>query len=472
MSLTINLKLQLTRITKNITLKYNTFEKATFDEYLIASLAKHAGSEAEAFDYIDDITGDGSLNKHYKALYAEISRFDGALLDKIMSSSLYPREVIDCSNSYQYYPEPNVSVFRNKTFSGDLGSYPDLATSVLYRNEEITELKIDDKKTDDTPGNYAVSIAPDGRISVRIADKDVDIDEELFDRIAIKEKLSLSSYDGKIFQKPSGSGWHVMYASAYKNLFSNTTYFYFDGKHCAIRKDGVLCTEIAEISGLYIYRESEIGYFGNAELCAKALEHIGKHKLFDRVKGATLTNILKSADGRVAVEFLNANLSRIIDSRTAQLAMGFVKSSNGYMLKPDALQLLVAYCDKSDYTELYKLNDGLHFTLEQLLFIDRNILSEKHAAQVDKHYADIAEMKAEIKRIIADVVTSGARERSRVLPNDSEVKRFRKLCCELQGHEARDIEKASDEQIVKWHGSALELDELLPKIKRKLDSLK
>ena len=39
MSLQVSLKLKLNKQVKKIKVKYNTFEKATYDEYLVSSLA-------------------------------------------------------------------------------------------------------------------------------------------------------------------------------------------------------------------------------------------------------------------------------------------------------------------------------------------------------------------------------------------------------------------------------------------------
>ena len=51
-----------------VVLKYDTFEKATYDSYLVASIVANAKNEKDAMEYIDEITGNGSLNPHFKKL--------------------------------------------------------------------------------------------------------------------------------------------------------------------------------------------------------------------------------------------------------------------------------------------------------------------------------------------------------------------------------------------------------------------
>ena len=73
-----------------VTLKYDTFEKATYDSYLIASLVKNTKNKKEAEMYIDDISGEGSLNPHFKKLYNDISKLTDEQIDGILKDSLFP----------------------------------------------------------------------------------------------------------------------------------------------------------------------------------------------------------------------------------------------------------------------------------------------------------------------------------------------------------------------------------------------
>ena len=73
MSVRIRLRLNLSKIKKTIEVRYNTYEKAMYDQYLIACLAKETKCDANsAFKYIDEITGSGSLNAHFKKLFNEL----------------------------------------------------------------------------------------------------------------------------------------------------------------------------------------------------------------------------------------------------------------------------------------------------------------------------------------------------------------------------------------------------------------
>ena len=76
MRLQAKVKLLLTKTRKKLEITYNTFEKAKYDTYFCTALALRLPEVERAYAYIDDITGDGSLNGHFKALYDEAEKLD------------------------------------------------------------------------------------------------------------------------------------------------------------------------------------------------------------------------------------------------------------------------------------------------------------------------------------------------------------------------------------------------------------
>ena len=123
MQLKAQLKLQLPRQRIRIEATYNTFEKATYDQYLCASIALRSKSKDQAYEYIDDITGNGSLNAHFKSLYDDARKLTDEQLKEIMSSSLYPVLKKDNRNYYEYYETFNISIYNKKIYKGYMGDY-------------------------------------------------------------------------------------------------------------------------------------------------------------------------------------------------------------------------------------------------------------------------------------------------------------------------------------------------------------
>lgn len=469
----VNLKLKLTKISKRIKVKYNTFEKATYDEYLISSLALRANDEQEAYDYIDDITGNGSLNGHFKKLYEKIKTFNREQLEKIMKSSLFPILKVDSSNLYDYYPEIDVSVFKKRVFNGDLASYDNLLQQVLYINEDVIELSFEDGKHFDKPDSYLVAIDDIGNVKLKLYDKSISISSGMFKQLIFNELDAIKEYKGTIYEKAEGSGWQIVNNAVINNLFSNKNYFYHKGNHCLIRNDNLRKTEMAQVSGLYIYRELYLSYDKNVEICKNVLNVLHKNKSFDLLKPKTLVALLQNVNEDVAIQYINKDINgKYLSKEIAGFAIELLEKgfANGWTVS--TLQNLLKYCDKSGYSCIYKTSPEVKFDIEQLIVIDSDLLTEEHRNQVEEYYNNLGSMKQTIKFIIGDITTSGLREAVKKLKSDATTKKFTKLCNNLIGHESDNLDKASYDQTVQWHKEAMELKSLSEIILKRLSQFK
>lgn len=63
-----------------------------------------------------------------------------------------------------------------------------------------------------------------------------------------------------------------------------------------IRNENVRRTEVAKMSGLYIYRESVIVYDGNIKLCEKVLGVISSNKNYSMFKPQLFVKLLRNID--------------------------------------------------------------------------------------------------------------------------------------------------------------------------------
>lgn len=472
MSLRVNLKLKLSKIIKRITVKYNTFEKATYDEYLIASLVLRSKSEDEAFKYIDEITGAGSLNPHFKRLYEDISSFSKEQLERIMENSMFPVLKIDDSNRYDYYPQLNISVFQKRIYEGDIAERKNLA-ELLYIKEEIIDLKVQNVKALDKPEPYYVEFANDGNIAVRLLDKNVSIPSELFESLLTIELDSIAKYKGTVHNKVDGAGWNILNNSVVNNLFSTNNFYYDDnGDHLFIRNENIRRTEVAKMSGLYIYRESVIPYEGNIKLCEKVLDVISRNNNFSMFKPQLFVKLLRNIEDYKSVEYINSYFAATAASREiAMLVIELLKRGvlSGWGVK--VLDGIMKHCSKDEYSLVYRANPNVGFTINQLILVDRNLLTEAHRKEVDDYYANLNKMKATIRDITGEITVSGLRENVKKLTSDEQTKRFSKLCNGLIGHVNKDLENAGLNETEQWLKEALELRELGTVMKRKLEKI-
>ena len=473
MSLQVSLKLKLSKQIKKIKVKYNTFEKATYDEYLICSLAlrtlNDTNQDKTVFDYIDDVTGEGSLNKHFRNIYARVKTFSSEQLSKIMANSMIPTLKIDEKNRYEYYPQLNVSVFNKKIYQGDLGIYNNLPQIIMI-NEEIIDMSIETIKDDTKPEQYSVTFDEKENVRVRLLNDYLPIDNEIFEESLCLDLGNINSYQGKIHDNVDGNGWRVLNNSALNNLFSNRNYYYDNGDHFFIRNDSVRKTIISKVHGLYIYKEDILSYQGNAILCDKVIGFLLENKTIGEFKPKSILFMLKYVSDKKAQKVVNSLLLKKEEKEIALYGLDLMERGlvNGWLVT--VTKTFLKYASGYQLNLIYQANAELNYTIEQLIQIDADLLQFEHKMQVKKYNEDLEAKRKTIREITGDITTKGLREKAKALESDEITKKFSKLCNRLIGHVNEGLDDVSLTTLEQWHKDALELKEISILIQRKLEN--
>lgn len=473
MSLQVSLKLKLSKQIKKIKVKYNTFEKATYDEYLICSLAlrtlNDTNQDKTVFDYIDDVTGEGSLNKHFRNIYARVKTFSAEQLSKIMANSMIPTLKIDEKNRYEYYPQLNVSVFNKKIYQGDLGIYNNLPQIIMI-NEEIIDMSIETIKDDTKPEQYSVTFDEKENVRVRLLNDYLPIDNEIFEESLCLDLGNINSYQGKIHDNVDGNGWRVLNNSALNNLFSNRNYYYDNGDHFFIRNDSVRKTIISKVHGLYIYKEDILSYQGNAILCDKVIDFLLENKTIGEFKPKSILFMLKYVSDKKAQKVVNSLLLKKEEKEIALYGLDLMERGlvNGWLVT--VTKTFLKYASGYQLNLIYQANAELNYTIEQLIQIDADLLQFEHKMQVKKYNEDLEAKRKTIREITGDITTKGLREKAKALESNEITKKFSKLCNRLIGHVNEGLDDVSLTTLEQWHKDALELKEISILIQRKLEN--
>ena len=179
MSLQANVQLNLPKEFNTLVLEYNTYEKATFDQYLATSIAFRAKRERHINQYIDDITGKGSLNVHLKNLVKHVSQFDDDTLQKILDNSNFPITKIDKSNKYVFYPTFDIAVLNNRIYKDFKDCSMDEIKANLMIDCDLINVEVEPHSTHDRYDNYRVKFENDS-VYIYIANKWIPIDNDRF----------------------------------------------------------------------------------------------------------------------------------------------------------------------------------------------------------------------------------------------------------------------------------------------------
>ena len=462
----INLKLSLRKIKYIIKVSYNTFEKATYDQYLMASLALRSKDEQSAYQYIDDITGSGSLNAHFKQLYDKAHKLDENQLKNIMGNSMYPMLKIDKNNSYDYYPELNVSVFNNKLYEGDFGKYEDLIQR-LYIQEEVIESELIEKRNNANPEPYSVKFEDD-KILVKIAEEWVNLPTETFQEIFVNDLTSIKKVESEIHNVADGSGWYALTNAVINNMYASNNYFYDNGDHCLIRNDDVRKTIISQLAGFYIYKEEIIPYTGNKELCERVLDILTQNKSINEFKTRSLITLLTYADDLIAQSVINYILARKDSKELALMGVDLLVRGIEKNWENEALKSFMTYADSSKYSLIYKANPRLVKDIQMLSMINPDFLTPTHKKQVEEYKKDIKAKIESIQSMIGEITTSGMREEAKKLKANEQTKRFSKLANKYIGHSKIAFEQATQSELDKYLKEIVEMYDLMKELKKQL----
>lgn len=473
MSLQVSLKLKLSKQIKKIKVKYNTFEKATYDEYLICSLALRTANDKNknqtVLEYIYDITGEGSLNKHFRNIYLKVRDFSEEQLSKILANSMMPTLKLDEKNCYEYYPQLNVSVFNRKIYQGDLGAYANLPQIIMI-NEEIIDMNVETVRDDTKPEQYSILFDGNNNVKVKLLDKYLPIDNEIFEKSLSLDLGNIEVYQGKIHNNAEGEGWKVLTNSALNNLLSNRNWFFEDGNHFFIRNGDVRKTIISKVHGLYIYKEEIISYQGNANLCNTVVGYLLQNGTLSEFRTRSLLLLLKYVSDAKSQKVINSLLVKKEDKEIAIYGLELMERGliTGWLIT--AQKTFLKYATGYQLNLIYQSNSKLNYTIDQLIKIDRDLLTPIHKEQVEEYNANLEAKRKTIIEITGYITTKGLRERAKQLEADDITKKFSKLCNNLIGHVNIDLNDASLSNVEQWHKDALALKELGLEIEKRLET--
>ena len=463
----INLKLSLRKIKNIIEVSYNTFEKATYDQYLIASLTLRSKDKLSAYQYIDDITGSGSLNAHFKRLYDKAHKLDENQLKNIMGNSMYPMLKIDKNNSYDYYPELNVSVFNNKLYEGDFGKYEDLIQR-LYIQEEVIESELIEKRNDANPEPYSVKFEGD-KILVKIAEEWVNLPTEIFQEIFVNDLTSIKKVKSEIHNVADGSGWYALTNAVINNMYSSNNYFYDNGDHCLIRNDDVRKTIISQLAGFYIYKEEIIPYARNKDLCEKVLNLLLENKSINEFKTRSIITLLTYSDDLIAQSVINYILARKDSKELALMGIKLLVRGIEKNWENEALKSFMTYADSSKYSLIYKANPRLVKDIQMLSMINPDFLTPTHKKKVEEYKQNRQAIIDSIQNMVGEIATSGMREKTKQLKSTDKTKRFHKLIQRYDAHSKIDYNQATLKDLEKYSKEITELYDLMKELQNEID---
>lgn len=448
--LQVNVQLNLPKFFNTLVLEYNTYEKATFDQYLATSIALRSKNPKEAYKYIDELTGKGSLNVHFKKLYDKVSELELYAQEKILNDSMFPITKIDKSNRYIYYPDFDVSILNNKIYKNFDGLSFDEIKTMLMISYDIININIEKRGSNDKYDNYKVRIS-NNSLEINIGNEWKPMSQETFEKYCKHSDIEIERYPGNIKTEADGEGWVLLTDNSFNALFSsNKTFTYNDGNYYIITNDYIKKTEIAEIVGLYFYREQRLDYVkANKTYCEMAIKSMLVNSQINEAKTKTLVSMLKVVDDMLAQNVINYVLTRKESKEIALIGLDLIRAGFEKNWELDSLRSIKAYSSTRDMNILYRISSNLEFSDAELALIDNNLLSETDLEKKMAYLEDRSNKRFYIESKLGEISGSALRQNGKkVLPqSNADVKKFNKLCNELFAHNDIALEDMTDIQL-------------------------
>ena len=433
---------------------YNTYEPATYDQYLAASIVKNTDSINFAHNYIDEITGKGSLNLHFKKLVDKIFNLDENVLNKVLENSIYPITKIDKSNHFKYYPYFNISIMNNSVYSGNLADYStEVLKEKLYLSYDIIKKDCEIGGIDRKKETYDAVFSDDG-VKIKLLDSWYSLDESQLSESYKDQIDDINKYHGIINNHASGDGWFILTNSVLNNLCNPSIkgFFNSDGNFITIMNEALKTTTIVNVFGLYFYQEYRSEYNkSNSSLCDQVIDYLFKTNSINEIKTKTILKLLDSVDDLKAQQVVNYILLRKESKDIALYGLNLIKLHLEKGWEKETLLSIKKFINKSDLNIIYRLNIDLNFTESELIEIDNDILTEGDRKRKIAYLAERDNIIKEINYKIGEVTNSGIRERMKSIKSSELTKRLTKRLKKMVGHKKEDIANYNDDQLKEYY---------------------
>lgn len=435
-----------------IILKYDTFEKATYDSYLVASIVNNTKTEKEAFKYIDEITGNGSLNPHFKKMYKEISQLSDEQVQNILNDSLFPITIVDKKNHFKYYPMLDITRMNDKVYKGNLYEQNIVKELIMPKDKNVKFL---DLQYETEPGtlkkdNYNAIFSNTG-IKIDMGDGNYyPISNDNFNKVYKNDIEDISMYEGKIGTEITNGNWFVLNNILLNSLKSyKMKYIDSYGNINCVFLDKLKKYEVIKVFSMYFYKETIIEYtLKNINECNEVVNYLLDSKFINEFKTKNLIHLLKSTDDLLAQKVINYILSRKDSKEISELGLSLIKNGLEKNWLIDTLISIKKYTSSNDMKYVYKLDSkNICFSIEDLLSIDDVDLNIQDKVKKQEYLDERDNMIQEIRRIIGEMTTSGVREKMKKLQKDSVQKALTKFMNEYIGHSKKSYDELTMEKL-------------------------
>ncbi len=470
----IKLRLNLNKVNTKIEVRYNTFEKATFDQYLMGCLFLNSTPDS-AEQYIDEITGEGSLNEHFKKLYDEISELENDTVKNIVNSSLYPTIKIDESAYYTYYPELNISFYRGKKYDGDFKDKVIENPKLITNAENIIRITPLQGQVKNSQESYDVEFQKDSAI-LYIDNARVEVSRDFLSSHIVLAHIDYYAIERMInfYEIDENNKWIILDQSLINSVVRNNLGFFNNNKeYCFIKEYFASVIRFGEYDQIKLYSNIIYRYDSHGDIANDVAKYLVSNKQLRGISDTLAFNLLHTGvEDTLQQNIINERFLLNNNPNYINEAMNLIKYNN--VIEGWGNDILMRIINKQNnelLRKIYKYYPDLKYEYEHLIRIPKEELRTTDAEILLKIKEDRRAKIDKISKIIGVVSVKALRESAKNLKADNDTREFTKLIKEMMAHRSSNLETLSNAALDKEMDKAIRLQQLAEIIEEKVNKL-
>jgi len=447
----VKVRINLPKANNTLMLRYNTFAKAPYDKYFIASLIKNFKDQSSAFDLIDEMTGKGSLNEHYKTLYDEIKNLTESEIEVILKNSLYPIQK-NVQYRYIYIPMLDISKFEGRIYKGNIARDDLFPRSFVEEGGTYVTHNFSEQDPEDKIDTYIANLTNE-KIEIIVDNEPFAISQEDFQKIIVREDIDLGGYEGSISGNIEGNDWIQLSKLSLNNILAAKDYYLENGDHMAIYLDFVKMSSIAYSWGIHWLKEKTFKYDNpeNQKICETVVNILMESGRINEFKTKSILDILKNINRDKQQEIINFILKRKDSKELTMVAFKLIEKGYEKGWNEETFKALYKFRENiKQLLYLYSIDKEFAYSIEDLLEIykfDKTALIEKHKIQVNNYYNDCNRIKDSISKMAGEIINSAIRENIGKMQMGDNEKKFKNFINKYMAHNKMDIEDKNLNQL-------------------------
>ena len=268
--------------------------------------------------------------------------------------------------------------------------------------------------------------------------------------------MNISAYPCEITSEITGGQWNALSQTVLNAMLKERFIFKDkDNNLGSIFNEYIKVTSVINVFGIYFFKESKYDFVkSNSARCEEAIEQLLSKGWINEYKTRSLVRILLAVSDETAKKVVEYVLNRKDSKELAEVGLSLIKNGFEKGWSKEALLSMKKFATPIHINYLYKIDNSLNYSIDELLQVDKNALSEADAIKVRTYITERENMINQMNMMVGEIMNSGVREKMKSLKTkDLVYKQLNDFIKESSAHLKKDYTSMTLEQLtVEYNG--------------------